>query len=201
MRGMCDRVLRGNARREQLFCVQATAAQLDYPFDLCTDGAGGYIFAGTHGGRRREEVFCVWHAGRGLQSPAHNNCSLLGPADMFNHVLRRVSATGVISLVAGSPGQAGYAGDGGEATAPGVRLFLPAAVSPDGAGGVYLAEWGSNSVRRVFGNGTIAGVAGDTSTNYGFAGDGGEQKKHSWWSPEPFRGSMPPCQAPRHERC
>ena len=52
-------------------------------------------------------------------------------ADYSNRVVRRVSATGKIRTVAGTPGVGGYAGDGGQATA--ALLSGPTAVveTPD----------------------------------------------------------------------
>ena len=54
-------------------------------------------------------------------------------------------------------------------------MYYPTAVAPDGAGGLYTVELYSNSVRRIFSNGTIVGIVGNNCqnfSNYGFAGDG-----------------------------
>ncbi len=74
----------------------------------------------------------------------------------------------VIATVAGA-GASGYSGDGGPATE--ADLFEPQgiAIGPDGS--LYIADGGSNRVRRVSPSGIIATVAG--SGVEGYSGDGG----------------------------
>jgi glucose/arabinose dehydrogenase len=87
-------------------------------------------------------------------------------ADAAAARVRRVSATGIITTVAGN-GTRGFSGDGGSATA--AQIFDPngLAVMPDGG---FLIADGDYVVRRVFPDGTITTVAGGTP---GFSGDGG----------------------------
>jgi uncharacterized protein (TIGR03437 family) len=73
-----------------------------------------------------------------------------------------------ISTFAGN-GVAGFAGDGGAATAANLRF--PAAVTLDGAGNAYIADSFNSRIRKVDPTGTITTFAG-TGT-FGFAGDGG----------------------------
>jgi sugar lactone lactonase YvrE len=71
--------------------------------------------------------------------------------------------------VAGN-GRAGYAGDGGPATA--ASLNMPHEIQFDAAGHLYIAERDNHVVRRVHaGTGTISTFAG--SGRSGFSGDGG----------------------------
>ena len=89
-------------------------------------------------------------------------------ADSANHVVRRVSAVGTITTVAGT-GTAGYAGDNGAATA--AQLNRPNGCALDGAGNLYIADTGNNVVRRVANaTGLITTVAGTGSA--GFTGEG-----------------------------
>ena len=67
-------------------------------------------------------------------------------ADTNNHRIRRVSAAGMITTVAGS-GATGYGGEGGEATA--TRLNAPAGILVDGAGNLYIADTDNHRIRRV----------------------------------------------------
>ena len=91
-------------------------------------------------------------------------------ADSFNNRIRRVdAATGVITTVAGRAG-AGFAGDGGPATA--ATLFLPFDVAVASDGTLYIADEYNHRIRRVDPlSGVISTVAGTGSV--GFAGDGG----------------------------
>ncbi len=79
-------------------------------------------------------------------------------AETSNHVVRRVSATGVLTTVAGT-GVQGFAGDGGPASA--ARLDSPAAVAIDAAGDIFIADSHNHRIRRVdAASGAIATVAG-----------------------------------------
>lgn len=66
--------------------------------------------------------------------------------DQGNNVVRRVFVNGTI-MGAWGTGVAGWAGDNGPASL--VKLNAPAAMSGDGAGGFFLTELGSNTVRQV----------------------------------------------------
>ncbi len=89
-------------------------------------------------------------------------------AERYNHRVRKVSAEGEISTVAGN-GEEGYAGDGGPATA--ARLTLPSGVAVDLSGNLYIADSGNHVVRRVDPEGIITTLAGTGEA--GFSGDRG----------------------------
>jgi sugar lactone lactonase YvrE len=91
-------------------------------------------------------------------------------ADTDNNRIRRIdSATGIITTVAGN-GVAGFAGDGGAATA--AQLDAPFAVALDSAGNLFIADANNNRIRRVdAASGVISTVAGNGIDD--FAGDGG----------------------------
>ncbi len=87
-----------------------------------------------------------------------------------NRVREVTSASGIITTVAGT-GTAGYSGDGGQATS--AQLHSPNAVALDGAGNLYIAEYGNNRIRKVtVANGVITTVAGNGTA--GYSGDGGQ---------------------------
>jgi hypothetical protein len=90
-------------------------------------------------------------------------------ADYSNRVVRRVSATGKIRTVAGTPGVGGYAGDGGQATA--ALLSGPTAVVETRDGGFLIADSTNHCVRKVSPTGIITTVAGTGVA--GSRGDGG----------------------------
>lgn len=89
-------------------------------------------------------------------------------SDTYNHVIRRVTQTGIISTFAGN-GFGGYAGDGGQASL--ASLNSPECVALDDTGNVYIADAGNNRIRKVNTLGVISTFAG-TGTN-GYGGDGG----------------------------
>lgn len=84
-------------------------------------------------------------------------------AEPYTHRVRRVSANGTISTLAGS-GIAGFSGDGGPATA--ARLNFVHAASPTPDGGMLLADTHNNRIRRVSARGTIFTVAGTGAGGY-----------------------------------
>jgi sugar lactone lactonase YvrE len=90
-------------------------------------------------------------------------------SDVSTHTVHRVTATGSLIAVAGS-GDAGFAGDGGPATA--AALNGPYAIALDSGGALFIADTRNNRVRRVDATThTIATYAGDGVA--GATGDGG----------------------------
>jgi sugar lactone lactonase YvrE len=90
-------------------------------------------------------------------------------ADSGNYRVRKVAAsTGIITTVAGTGGCC-YSGDGGPATS--AELDYPEGVAVDASGNLYIADWGSNRIRKVSPADIITTIAGNG--NYPYAGDGG----------------------------
>jgi sugar lactone lactonase YvrE len=88
-------------------------------------------------------------------------------ADLLNHRVRKVSAAGVITTIAGN-GTPEFSGDGGPAI--NAELNQPLGVALDGAGNVYIADADNNLIRKVDAlTGTITTVAGN-----GIPGDSGD---------------------------
>lgn len=87
-------------------------------------------------------------------------------ADSGNHTVRKISADGAVSTLAGQAGVAGSAdGQGAAASFNG-----PAALSFDGAGNLYVLDKGNNLVRRISPSGqvsTVAGTRGATALQLG----------------------------------
>jgi sugar lactone lactonase YvrE len=92
-------------------------------------------------------------------------------ADEQNCIIRKVTAAGVISTIAGTPSQCGYSGDGAAATS--AKFARPYGIALDGAGDLYVADNSTNVIRKVSALtgfiSTIAGIAGES----GDTGDGG----------------------------
>jgi sugar lactone lactonase YvrE len=89
--------------------------------------------------------------------------------DSGNDTVRKVTPSGMITLVAGQAGTASFSGDNGAATA--ATLSAPSAVALDSAGNLYIADTGNNRIRIVNAAGTISTFAGTGTT--GYSGDGG----------------------------
>jgi len=88
-------------------------------------------------------------------------------ADYFNDRIRKVSAAGVITTVAGN-GTSGYSGDGGPATSAELGLYGIDGIAVDASGNLFIADSNNGRVRMVAPSGIITTVAGG-----GTGGDGG----------------------------
>jgi uncharacterized protein (TIGR03437 family) len=89
-------------------------------------------------------------------------------ADTDNNRIRKVSASGVITTVAGS-GNPGFSGDGGPATA--AQFNQPVGLAVDASGNLFIADLHNSVIWKVSTSGIITIVAGNGNT--GFSGDGG----------------------------
>ena len=170
--------------------VQATNALLYTPWALTTDSAGNlYIAQGgldivskvssstgiittiagaaTRGysGDNGSAVKAQLAAPSGVAVDASGNVYI---ADTNNARIRKVSASGIITTIAGN-GVQGYAGDGGQATT--AELNYPCGIALDGAGNLYIADLANNRIRKVAPNGVIITIAGNGMQ--GYSGDGG----------------------------
>ncbi len=89
-------------------------------------------------------------------------------ADWGNNAIRKISATGTISTLAGN-GVPTYGGDGGPATA--AYLNQPADIAFDGSGNLFFSDNGNKRIRKIDVAGIISTVVGTGAP--GYSGDGG----------------------------
>lgn len=88
-------------------------------------------------------------------------------SDLFNHRIRKVNPSGIITTIAGTV--PGYNGDGGQATL--AEIQAPSGITIDGLGNIYFVDMGNDCVRKINTSGVISTIAGTTTA--GFSGDGG----------------------------
>ncbi|CAM5322219.1 NHL domain-containing protein [Streptomyces abikoensis] len=122
-------------------------------------GTGGF---GADGGRADSAQL---NHPQGVAVDAAGNLYI---ADCDNQRVRKVTADGTISTIAGT-GVAGFGGDGGPAAS--AKLYNPMGMVVDGTGALYIADSDNHRVRKVAADGTISTVVGAGSA--GFGGDGG----------------------------
>jgi hypothetical protein len=167
----------------------AVSARLTAPTGVAVTADGGFLVAdsGAHRVRRVSPTGTITRvAGQGQPGGAGDGGAAIAAqlntpvgvaalpdggflvTEYEGQRVRRVSAAGVITRVAGN-GTAGFSGDGGAATA--ARLNKPVFVSTTSDGGFLIGDSLNGRVRKVAADGTIATVAG--SAERGYAGDGG----------------------------
>lgn len=134
-------------------------------------GTGVEGFAGDGGPATQARL----NGPAGLAYDAQGNLYI---ADQTNRRIRRISADGVITTVAGN-GQTGFSGDGGPATEAAFRLPWAVAVTPNGD--LLIADLTDHRVRRVESNGVISTLAG--TGRAASSGDGGLAAEASLNSP------------------
>ncbi len=123
------------------------------------NGSGGY--AGDSGPARFAQL-------RIPSACAFDSSGNLFIADTGNHCIRKVTAGGIISTVAGN-GVAGASGDEGAAAL--AHLASPRGVAADDNGNLFIGDTGNDRIREVTADGVIHTIAGTGTA--GFAGDSG----------------------------
>jgi uncharacterized protein (TIGR03437 family) len=167
----------------------AKSAQLYNPYGVAVDGSGNFFIADALNNRIREvstSAIITTVAGDGTfgysgDGGAATNAQLTDPfsiavdglanffiTDVGNNRVRKVSARGTITTVAGT-GTSGFSGDGGIATS--AQLYSPNGVAVDGSGNLFIADTNNNRIRKVSPIGIITTIAGTGAR--GFSGDGG----------------------------
>ena len=168
---------------------QATSTQLNFPNGVTVDSSGNLFIADQANHRIRKvdtSGIIITVAGTStsgflgdgvaatstaLNQPsdvAVDSSGNLFIADEFNHRIRKVDISGIITTVAGN-GTQGFSGDGGPATS--AKLDTPTGVAVDASGNIFFADSSNHRIRKVDTSGIITTVAGDGTQ--GFSGDGG----------------------------
>ncbi|APR77007.1 Hypothetical protein A7982_02354 [Minicystis rosea] len=84
-------------------------------------------------------------------------------ANTSSHTIVKVTSEGIVTTLAGSPGEAGSADGTGSAA----RFYYPHALAVDAAGNIYVADGGNHTIRKVSPAGAVTTLAGSP----GVAGD------------------------------
>ncbi len=92
-------------------------------------------------------------------------------ADAQNHVVRKVTSTGIVTTLAGMPGERGFV----DGTAMNARFHTPADLAVDAQGNVYVSDSGNQAIRMVSPSGvttTIPIPQSEFVSGFGIAVDG-----------------------------
>ena len=158
------------------------AACFSWPTGVAVDGAGNVFVADTDNNTIRKVtpsgVVTTLAGTAGLSGSADGTGSAArftwpegvavdGAGNVFvgdvgNCTIRKITPTGVVTTLAGSAGLSGSA----DGTGAAARFNSPSGVAVDGAGNVFVADTGNNTIRKISTSGvvtTIVGVAAPAS--------------------------------------
>ena len=157
-----------------------TAARFYFPRDVAVDDAGTVCVAdfgnnrirkvtaagvvstlagsGTTGFADATGTAARFNSPRGV---AVDGAGTVYVADRDNNRIRKVTAAGVVSTLAGS-GTAGFA----DGTGAGAQFNYPTGVAVDGAGTVYVADQSNNRIRKVSAAGVVSTMAGSGTAGF-----------------------------------
>ena len=118
-----------------------------------------------------------WHPG-GLSADAAGNVFV---GDTYNQTVRKITPAGVVTTIAGAVGVMGYS-DGAGSTA---HFDNPKGTAVDSAGNVYLADYGTNTVRKISPSGLALTIGGAPRSSGNTDGTGAAARFDfaSWQSP------------------
>ena len=89
-------------------------------------------------------------------------------ADTDNHTIRKITATGVVSTLAGWAGSSGSS----DGIGSGARFFYPADVTIDGTGNLFVIDTDNHTIRQITSVGVVSTVAGQAGTSGNADGTG-----------------------------
>ena len=162
-----------------------TDARLNRPFGVAIDGAGNLYVAdsaactvrkvspsqvvttlageaGVPGSADGVGTAAQFRTPYGLAVDSYGNVYV---ADAGNNTIRKITAAGVVTTLAGTAGLAGSAD--GDATR--ALFWDPTAVALDGSGNLFVADSNNNKIREISPQGTVTTVAGGSGNNAGDA--------------------------------
>ena len=113
-------------------------------------GLSPFLSAGTADGTGSAARF------RRVTSMALTSSGDLYVTDADSHTIRKITAAGVVTTVAGSPGLSG-ATDG---TGSAARFYGPDGIAADASGNLYVSDSGNKRIRKIALPGTVTTLAG-----------------------------------------
>jgi hypothetical protein len=169
----------GNAGNSGSADGAGSAAQFNSPYGVAVDGSGNVYVSDTGNNTIRmitpagvvtmlagaaTVAGSADDTGAAARFSSPNGVAVDGSgnvyvADTYNNTIRKITAGGVVTTLAGTAGSYGSA----DGTAGAARFTNPLGVAVDGSGNVYVADTGNNTIRKIAPGAvvtTLAGTAG-----------------------------------------
>lgn len=160
-----------------------SAARFNFPLGLAVDAAGNVFVADAKNSviRRITSAGVVTtHAGAPAQFGSADGAAAsarfflpygvaidgdgnLYVADSGNHTVRKITAAGIVSTLAGAPMQSGFT----DGTGAAARFNSPWGIAVDRSGTVFVTDNQNNAVRRISAAGVVTTLAGSASGTAG----------------------------------
>ncbi|MFY7819085.1 MAG: MBG domain-containing protein [Akkermansiaceae bacterium] len=96
-------------------------------------------------------------------------------SDTMNHTIRKITSTGVVTTIAGSPGVAGFF----DATGSTARFQSPTGLVVDGSGNLYVCDSDNHCIRRITAGGVVTTIAGSPGISGNTNGTGNAARLNS----------------------
>jgi sugar lactone lactonase YvrE len=166
----------GSARQTGDADGTGSTARFRYPQGLALDGAGNLLVCEASGARIRKvspvgvvSTLAGAFPGGGstdgpgtvarFNSPTGIAVDAAGNAyvtDRQNFTIRKITPAGVVSTLAGTPGQKGPT----DGLGPAARFAEPTGIALDSGGNLYVADQSNHTLRRITPDGSVSTLAG-----------------------------------------
>jgi len=148
-----------------------TSSKFYHPKGIAVDGAGN-VYVGDFTNNRIRKITpagvvtsLAGYSATGFADGTGTAALFWGPAgvavdtagnvyvaDVINNSIRKITASGIVTTLAGTTGTAGFA----DGTSTAAQFNYPFDVAVDGAGNVYVADSNNNRIRKITGNTTLS---------------------------------------------
>jgi len=152
------------------------AGEFNFPYDIAVDGGGNLYVADLYNFTIRKitpanvVTTLAGSPGQGYADGAGSAARFYYPTDMAldgngnlyvadnsNCTIRKITPSGVVTTIAGTPGSIGYA----DGTGAAAQFDYPYAVALDGSGNMYVTDQSAQTIRKiVLSTGAVTTIAG-----------------------------------------
>jgi DNA-binding beta-propeller fold protein YncE len=142
-----------------LFVIGSTLVHHGYSAPYTVSTLAGYAAYGSNDGTGAASRF---YNPQGLAVDHSGN---LYVADTDNSTIRKITAAGVVTTIAGTAGMAGSSDGVGSAA----RFWKPEGAAVDAAGNVYVSDTANQTIKKISSDGTVVTLAGNVLLEPGWA--------------------------------